>query len=487
MQEQRERPEKAPALSILGRDEMNFAEFPLALLTDRPPADLKTFEVQDQIFDDRTGQLISRKLVITSSDKYGITTPKDEDVLLALIQLTKEANNFTDRRVQFSRAELLKLLGWTRTGTNYERMLLALCRWSTVFFLYENSWWENSRQSFETQGFNVIDNFKLSDGRQSSGPAGQMEFPFCSFSWNEIVFGSFQAGYLKRLDFEFYLRLKHATSKRMFRFLDKRFYRGSTQKFNLSQLAFEKIGLSRSYADSGKLKEKLQPAIDELTESGFLEPMSRQERYAKVGRGDWTITFVRKAARAGKAQRSEQSPLEKALSDRGVTAATAAELVAGFVEEHIQTRIEVFDWLIAKKDKRVTKSPAGYLADSIRKGYAPPKGFEPKAEREMRLQAETQRQQRAEEAKRRAEAQQKAREDAEQACIRAYVDSLSPEEQERLRADAFKHANPFYIRQYQRTKEDPKLSASYLNLIIDDHVRKILAGAGQTGSPLASE
>jgi hypothetical protein len=471
---------KVRATNILGRDEMNFAEFPLALLTDRPPADLKTYEVEDQIFDDRRGQLVSRKLVITASDKYGITTPKDEDVLLALIQLTKEANNFTDRRVQFSRAELLKLLGWTRTGTNYERILLAFCRWSTVFFLYENSWWENSRQSFETQGFNIVDNFKLSDSRGSSGPAGQMEFPFSSFSWNEVVFESFQSGYLKRLDFEFYLRLKHATSKRMYRFLDKRFHRGSTQKFDLGQFAFEKIGLSRSYSDSGKLKEKLQPAIDELTEAGFLEPMSREERYAKLGRGAWSVTFIRKAAsvEGGKSRATEQPPLEKDLVERGITPATAAELVAGFVEEHIQARIEAFDWLVAKKDRRVSKSPAGYLADSIRKGYAPPKGFVSKAERETKRTAEQERTRQALEAKQRAEEQQKAREEAEQRRIAGYLETLTTDEREAIEAEAIANANPFFVQQLRRSKGSPETEARYLKLIVDTHVSGILESHG---------
>ena len=475
-----ERAEKVRATNILGRDEMNFAEFPLALLTDRPPSDLKTYEVEAQILDDKRGQLVTRKLVITASDKYGITTPKDEDVLLALIQLTKEANNFTDRRVQFSRAELLKLLTWTRTGTNYERILLALCRWSTVFFLYENSWWENSRQSFETQGFNVIDNFKLSDGRHSSGPPGQMEFPFSSFSWNEVVFESFQSGYLKRLDFEFYLRLKHATSKRMYRFLDKRFHRGSTQKFNLSQFAFEKIGLSRSYSDSGKLKEKLQPAIDELTEAGFLEPMSREERYAKLGRAEWSVTFIRRAPRVegGKARAAEQSLLEKALIERGITPATAAELVGGFVEEHIQTRIDAFDWLAAKKDKRVSKNPAGYLADSIRKGYTPPKGFVSTAEREKKRTAEQERTRQAQEAKQRAEEMQKAREEAEQSRIAAYLETLTADEREAFEAEAIANANPFFVQQLRRSKGNPETEARYLKLIVDTHVSGILESHG---------
>ena len=46
-----------------------------------------------------------------------------------------------------------------------------------------------------------------------------------------MIFQSFQSGNLKQLDLEFYLRLRLPTTKRMFRFLDKRFYRrdrGST-------------------------------------------------------------------------------------------------------------------------------------------------------------------------------------------------------------------------------------------------------------------
>jgi hypothetical protein len=79
-----ERPTTASG-SLLGRDEMNFAEFPLALLTDRASSDLKTLEAEDRIYDERKGQFVHRKLTITASDKYGLPTPKDEDVLLGLI------------------------------------------------------------------------------------------------------------------------------------------------------------------------------------------------------------------------------------------------------------------------------------------------------------------------------------------------------------------------------------------------------------------
>src|SRR3954452_23619586 len=98
--------------SLPGKDELNLAEFPIAVLSDRVPAGQKTIEFKDQIYDERKGQLVARCLTITASDKYGLPTPKDDEVILALIQLTKEANDFTERAVRFSRADLIRLLGW---------------------------------------------------------------------------------------------------------------------------------------------------------------------------------------------------------------------------------------------------------------------------------------------------------------------------------------------------------------------------------------
>jgi len=39
--------------------------------------------------------VFTRKRLITAFDKYGLPTAKDDEVILGLIQLTKEANNFT--------------------------------------------------------------------------------------------------------------------------------------------------------------------------------------------------------------------------------------------------------------------------------------------------------------------------------------------------------------------------------------------------------
>lgn len=470
-----------PDLLPTGKDELNLCEFPIAALSDRVPAGQKTIEFQDRIYDERKGELVTRKLTITASDKYGLPTAKDDEVILCLVQLTKEANGFSERTVRFSRSELIRLLGWPDQGQSYKRLDLSLKRWLGVSLYYENAWWDKEQQSWTSRGFHIIESFEVNDSRSLDG---RMEFLLSRFTWNEVVFRSFQAGYLKSLNLNLYLGLKLATSKRMYRFLDKRFYHRPSWTFDLREFAHEHVGLSRSYADSGKIKEKLQPAIRELEEIGFLEPMRRDERYQKLGRGEWKITLAHKGKKAiaEKTRAAGPSELEKALTERGVTAATAAKLIADHPEEYIREKIEVFDWLAAKKDKRVQKSPAGYLVESIRGRYEPPKGFESKANREERLRAQEKATRRAAEAKRRAEEEEKSREEEEQARIKAYLDSLTGEERERLEAEALTDGNPFFIQQYRRNRDHPERSARYLKLLIDSHVMTILDGELRTGT-----
>jgi hypothetical protein len=55
----------------------------------------------------------------------------------------------------------------------------------------------------------------------------------------------------------------------------------------------------------------------------------------------------------------------------------AAELVGSHLAGRIQTKLEVFDWLVRNQDKRVGKNPAGYLVASIRADYQAPGDFKP--------------------------------------------------------------------------------------------------------------
>ena len=476
---------------IGGRDELNLAEFPLTVLSRHVSPDDKVRVFEDRIRDQGSGEFITRRLTISADETYGLPTPLDDDVIVGLIQLTKAANDFTDRTVCFSRYQLIELLGWPHSGQSFRRLDESLNRWLGVTLRYENAWWDKAAQSWVSEGFHMLDNLTLyhQDAIRRMRKSGQQtSLPFSSFSWNKVVFRSFQAENLKRLDLSLYFHLDLPASKRAYRFLDKRFYRCDKVEFDLRDFACEHVGLSRNHT-AAKIKEKLQPAIEELEAVGFLEPLGRDERYLNISRGEWKIILVRKRPeQARPARKTVEAPspfkpseLESGLIFRGVTPVTAAELAGAYPAEHIESRMEVFDWLAAKQDRRVSKSPGGYLAESIRKGYAAPKGFESKAEIERKRAVELERRRKTEEAKRRAEAEQNAREEAEQARIKGYLDSLTRQERAALESEALAKANPFFASQYRRAKGNPESEARYLRLIVETYVSGILESHGDGG------
>jgi len=166
--------ETSPAsYGFSAKDEMNLAEFPIALVTDRASEGEKTIRFQDRIFDEKKGQYITRKVVVTASDEYGLPTAKDDEVILGLVQLTRRANGFTDRIVRFSRSDLIRLLGWPDTGPSYKRLTLAFNRWLGVSLHYENAWWDKGQGRWTTIGFHIVESFKLTS--EGGGPRGQLE------------------------------------------------------------------------------------------------------------------------------------------------------------------------------------------------------------------------------------------------------------------------------------------------------------------------
>lgn len=446
-----------PAVSrFSAKDEMNFAEFPIALVTDRTDKSKeKTLRFEDRIYDESKQQYVARRLVITASDEYGLPTAKDDEVILGLLQLTRQENDFTNRTVSFSRSDLIKLLGWPDTGPSYRRLGLSFNRWLGVSLHYHNAWWDKALGRWTTLGFHIIESYGLTGGARVKC---QQELPLCRFTWNEDVFKSFQSGYLKRLDLDFYLGLNLPTAKRIYRFLDKRFYHRATWTFDLKEFALDHVGLSRNYEGNTQLARKLHPAILELEAKGFLAPMGFKDRFPKHSTRDWKVVLVRQGApeaagAAATASEPADPKLVSALTERGVTAKTADELVAS-TPGRVPHKVEVFDWLKARKDKRVQKSPAGFLVDSIRKDYEDPSGFVPAADKARLKEAEREKARAERDAKRRAEDQAAAREAQDRARADAFWEAMSPEAQEEFWQRALAEAQPYQARSFHRAQRE---------------------------------
>ena len=427
-----------------GRDEMNLAEFPITLLANRAPGGIKTL-----VFEDAQG-----RLTVTGSDAYGLPTATDADVLIGLIQITKLRNDFAGPTVHFTRYELLRLLGWANEGKNYRRIDESLSRWVGVSLHYDRCWWDNRSKKYGDARLHILDAVVILDGttRETAGGTQQV-LPLSSFTWNKTFLESCQADNLKRLDLATYFALRSAISKRMYRFLDKRFYRRGLAVFDLREFAIERIGLSRNYVgNAGKIKEKLRPAIEELEAIGFLEPMAPEARFQKDGRS-WTIRLAQ--ARKGSprppalpaptppepAAPPDDPPLVGPLVARGVTRSKALELVGRHPAAAVAAKIEIFDWLAQARDKRLARSPAGWLVKAIEDDYAAPPGFASRADRERHARdGQRRRLQAASEGRQRAEAAARVR--AEDEAIDRYWAALSPPQQAELDRAARALADP---------------------------------------------
>jgi hypothetical protein len=281
----------------MGRDELNLAEFPLAALADRVGSGKKTLAFEDRIWDRGRGRHVTRRLTISGSDQYGLPTALDDEVVVGLVQLTKAAD-FASRCVNFSRYELIRILGWRDEGRSYRRVEESLKRWLGVTLYYDNAWWDKQQQRWVAEHFHILEHVLLLKPKRGRRKDGQQELPLSSFTWNERVFQSFDAGYLKQLDMEVYRRLRLAVSKRMYRFLDKRFHFSRQLSFDLHEFAFEHIGLSRCY-DAAQLRRRLERGMQELEGAGFLEAMAPKARYRRVGHGCWVVVVKKQIKTPG--------------------------------------------------------------------------------------------------------------------------------------------------------------------------------------------
>ena len=106
-------------------------------------------------------------------------------------------------------------------------------------------------------------------------------------------------------------------------------------------------------------------------------PKARAEFKAFTKRGGPTVLEVEPRELPPPEPGSE---LERQLIQRGVTVATAAELVSQHSEERIRAQMERLDWLLEKKPENINEPPA-YLVQAIKNDYAAPKGFVSNAER----------------------------------------------------------------------------------------------------------
>lgn len=453
-----------------GRDELNIAEFPIATLQRQQPPDSKakrdTVVFRSTRYDPIRRERVPQTVTVVAPAKFGLPTPADEHVLLALLHLAKLTTNFTKEEVRFVPHQLFQIMHWSGNSRSYQRLRDVLRRLKSLTILYQNAWWDTGQRQFEEEfATALIAEYRLV--REGRGRKRTTVPPASWVRWTQSFFESLSRGNLKRLDLRRLFALKLPTTQRLYRFLDKRFYTSPVVTLDLRDLAFGHVGLTPT-ANVAAVKRNLAPAIVELEAIGFIEPAPPQVRYEKVGRGQWQVTFTRVPAATGEKREGgdgyEHGALSDALVHRGVTSAVANRLVRGHPAEHIRRQLDGFDRLQEARDARASKNPAGFLVRAIRDNFTlelKPPAVPPSSEKGTTSGSEHTRRVPAPEVDRNREA------------ILAYWNALTPVDQNVLEREALATATGAPA-EYYRTNPTGPLAQAFRRQVVEDFVRRKL-------------
>lgn len=259
-----------------GKDELNLIEHPFAAMWDKEGNEA----VIHHEWDARhpiTGKTLRASWRVEGSPTMGLPKPNDERVYLVLLELTREAR-FQDQAVYFTRYDLIKRLGWPHNERHYQMLYDAFERLKAVNITAKNAFWEPRAKSFRNIGFSIIDNFDILNEKpgRKSRKSEQAELPMSYFRWNEVMFHSFQSGYMRTLNLGLALSFKGDIALRLYRYLDKKSYDGRRSfQIELAALCERHLGMRPAQYPS-KHKERLKGAHNELIQHGVIESVTYQ-------------------------------------------------------------------------------------------------------------------------------------------------------------------------------------------------------------------
>jgi len=403
----------------LGGDEMNLAEFPFTLLTDRQPDGVESIQFSDTIRG-KDGKPFERIWIVTGSEEFGLPVASDEQVYIALMEITRE-QNYANRIIHLTRYELIRRLGWPDKGGSYRRLKAALDRLLGVTITAQRAFWDKSREAYVDVGFHIIDDYALYNEPRGRKPSGaRRPVPYSYVAWNEVIFASFQAGNIKQLDTGFYFGLRSAVSRRLFRYLDKKRLDGKAAfRIDLRKLGFEKLGMSRNYYPS-HIKQELDRAHQELIAHGFLKGF----QYYRPGRDVGERVKYWFPTVASRPPTPYHADLLGQLTDIGVSPSVARQLLAENPDA-VARQLEYLPY-------RDPNDPPAMLVEAIRNRWAPPASY-------LKAQADQEQARRAAEAERRRREQRRQelaqREEALAQC-RSTFDALPPTQRQQIEAQA---------------------------------------------------
>lgn len=216
------------------------------------------------------GKAIQLKWKVSANPEYGgYLNHFDRDIFRCLQKIINNKGLTSDCLIAFSIYEIVEMLGKKQSGKlrkeikkSILKIRAAVIESNGVFFDKETG----SNIDLYRQ-FNIFDSLYCIGQRLPSGEIAETNY----LKLNELILNSMCSGYVKLVDFDYYMSLKSSIAKALYSRLSIDFYglknKSPFLKKRYSKLCEEVIITYQKYPSLAK--QALKPALNELTKSGF--------------------------------------------------------------------------------------------------------------------------------------------------------------------------------------------------------------------------
>jgi len=290
----------------------------------------------------------------------GVFTKSEEDVLVALMELSYESR-FSDRKIEFkSLRQLLKLLGWPLYDEYYVKLIECLKNLKLTI-IETDIFWDNEKKSYGSAIFNIIDELVLYERNAHNSEKKQGGY----FTWNSIIFGSISQGMIKSINIDTYQKIKNSAARKLYRVLDKRFYKHKTVWFPLEYLSVNILRLKNNGA--WYYKRNLNKYIKYLIDVGYISGASYFTKHK--------IEYVCfSSIRSSQGDNLYSSDDLNGLFEGMLSIGVSESMSRMFIKT--KNHSDLAEWLNVIKRKDVTfdiNNEAAFFVEAIRTNYQLPK------------------------------------------------------------------------------------------------------------------
>ena len=331
---------------------------------------------------------------VTANASYGYPGPFDRKVFKAIEYLMTFQTLPVTNPVCFTLPQIGALLGMGPSGRSRSQIKASLRRIVATTIETAGSLYSKETGTYLSDTFHLIDRVVFRGTKLPDGRKAETNYLYLS-DW---YLSNVQAGYARPIDFFYQRDLSSDIASRLYELLSSKFYGAFKHHRPYVRIEYDELCALLPITPQkflSKARNNLQPAHQELMDTGFLEKATWEDRYLIYHPGNLALAEFNEATgqiirlsnpvalKEPNAKESPTEPLIVFLTDQGIRENAARDLVAQY-PDRVRTQVEIFQWTMTHQPERIKRNQAGYLRKMIEEDWEPPSGFTSKTQ-----QAET--------------------------------------------------------------------------------------------------